>query len=464
MKRLLNIFKPSINKKQVALKRSVSAAPTSNLLITLMNELPIEQNWLDYDEMDRITRDATVISSYGSRKAATLKKELNIETKNELLKSTIFETFDYKTLRKILDAPMQGCSVFELNWVESSTNILRPKLIERDYRNFVLNNGLLQFKPNGIAQNIPQYKVIHSTYEEKYNRPMGTPLAEALFWPVKFKNASLEFWVKFLEKYGSPWAIGKTEGDKDLMADELYAMLGGDAAVIDMEDEVEIHQIQHSGDFDKITEYCDNQIRQVILGGNLTSEVKGGSRAAASVHNDIREDIAMSDENLTLDLIEQVAQYIKELNHISDDVTIKLSDKDDPNIELSERDKRISEMGWKPTKEYIEKTYNITVDKSDAQKNPIANHFTPIAFSTKKPLDTIDKAYNDVNMSSIAIALNTQVIDIIDNAESFEEAIDALHEAYPKMDLVELQELMENSIANAEILGNAEVEYENEQD
>jgi len=91
MKRILDIFKPSTNKKQVALKRSVSAAPTSNLLITLMNELPIDQNWLDYDEMDRITRDATVISSYGSRKAATLKKELNIETKNELLKSAIIE-------------------------------------------------------------------------------------------------------------------------------------------------------------------------------------------------------------------------------------------------------------------------------------------------------------------------------------------------------------------------------------
>ena len=461
MKRILDIFKPSTNKKQVALKRSVSAAPTSNLLITLMNELPIDQNWLDYDEMDRITRDATVISSYGSRKAATLKKELNIETKNELLKSAIIKTFDYKTLRKILDAPMQGCSVFELNWSYGDTNILKAKLIERDYRSFTMNNGVLQFKPNGIALEIPQYKVIYSTYEEKYNRPMGTPLAEALFWPVKFKNASLEFWVKFLEKYGSPWAIGKTEGDKDVMADELYAMLGGDSAVIDMEDEVEIHQIQRSGDFDKITEYCDNQIRQVILGGNLTSEVKGGSRAAASVHNDIREDIAMSDENLTIDLIKQVAQYIKELNHINDDVIINLKDKDDPNIALSERDKRISEMGWKPTKEYIEKTYNISVDTSPTINSPIANK---LSFSAKKPLDAIDKAYNDLSMSSIAIALNSQVVDIVDSAESFEEAIDALHEAYPKMDINELQDFMEQSIANAEILGNAEVEYENEQD
>jgi len=463
MKKLLNIFKKTPQTQKVSLKRSVAAAPKSNMLTSLMNDLPVEREWLDYHEMSRIIRDATVISAYGSRKAATLKKELLIESKNEALKSAIAATFDYKTLRKILDAPMQGISVFELNWIEDA-NILRPKLVERDYRNFTIHNDSLMFTPYGILQEIPEHKVIYSTYEEKYNRPMGTPLAEALFWPVKFKNASLEFWIKFLEKYGSPWAIGKTEGDKDVMADELYAMLGGDSAVIDMEDDVELHQVDNNGDFDKISEYCDNQIRQVILGGNLTSEVKGGSYAATSVHNDIREDIAMSDENLTLDLIMQVTTYIKEINHISDEVSIILKDKDDPNIALSERDKRISEMGYRPTKEYIEQTYNITVEEpTQTQATSMANKTLPFALSTSKPIDTVDKAYDDLNLNSLALSLSKQVIDIVDSASSFEEAMDLLSDAYPKMNMDELQEFMEQSLANAEILGSAEVEYEDEQ-
>jgi len=460
--KLLDIFKKTPPQTQkVSLKRSVAAAPKSNLLTSLMNDLPVEREWLDYHEMNRVLRDATVISAYGSRKAATLKKELLIESKNEALKSAIAATFDYKTLRKILDAPMQGISVFELNWIEDA-NILRPKLVERDYRNFTIHNDSLMFTPYGIPQEIPEHKVIYSTYEEKYNRPMGTPLAEALFWPVKFKNASLEFWIKFLEKYGSPWAIGKTEGDKDVMADELYAMLGGDSAVIDMEDDVELHQVDNNGDFDKISQYCDNQIRQVILGGNLTSEVKGGSYAATSVHNDIREDIAMSDENLTLDLIMQVTTYIKEINHISDEVSIILKDKDDPNIALSERDKRISEMGYRPTKEYIEQTYNITVEEP-TQTQAILNKSLPFALSASKPIDTVDKAYDDLNLNSLALSLSKQVIDIVDSASSFEEAMDLLSDAYPKMNMDELQEFMEQSLANAEILGSAEVEYEDEQ-
>lgn len=460
MRFLNNIFsraaKPIANKRD---KRTTAAAPASDLLTSMMNDLPVSQDWLDTQEMQRIKRDGTVIASVGSRKAATLKKELIIDCKDEKLKLALEKSFGYKTLRKILDAPMQGCSVFEVNWTEDG--LWRPSLVERDYREFTMTKGVLEFYKNGVPEAIPPYKVLYSTYEEKFDRPMGTPIAEALFWPVKFKNASLGFWVKFLEKYGSPWAIGKTEGNKDDMADELYAMLGGDSAVIDVDDSVEVIQIQRSGDFDKITEYCDNQIRSILLGGNLTSEVKGGSFAAASVHNDIREDIAMADENLTLDLIKEAALMIKEINHISADVTIILKDKDDPNIALAERDKNISEMGFRPTKEYIEKTYNIQVDALQ-QKEPIANTQQKVfAFSSQRPSDAIETATAEIDMTPIALTFQTQVQNILDRAESFDEMVEMLHESYPTMEIDELQEMMEDAMANADILGQAEVEYEN---
>jgi phage gp29-like protein len=442
-------------------KRTAAAAPASDLLTSLMNNLPVDQEWLDHDEMRRITRDGTVIAAFGSRKAATLKKELLIDTKDEKLKLAIEKSFGYKTLRKILDTPMQGCAVFELNWTDDG--LWRPELVERNYRTFVVEKGVLKFARYGMSEEIPPYKVLYNTYEEKFDRPMGTPIAEALFWPVKFKNASLEFWVKFLEKYGTPWAIGKTSGDKDDMADELYAMLGGDSAVIDEEDSIEITQIQKAGDFDKIAEYCDNQIRSIILGGNLTSEVKGGSFAAAGVHNDIREDIAMADENLTLDLIREAARMIKEINNISADVTVILKDKDDPNIELAKRDKSISEMGWTPTQEYIEKTYNITVEKTAAI--PVANRTAPgrvFAFSKEKPADSVDAGLKEVNMEKIALSFQNQIEKMLDEASTFEEVIDSLQAAYPKMELNELQELLENVMADAEILGYAEIEEESD--
>jgi len=465
MKRLLpNFFaskqvQPPVTKD----KRKAAAAPAVDLLISIMDNLPIRNEWLRREELDRINRDATVISSLGSRKAATLKKEIIFTSDNEDIANKLYGVFHPGVMRKILDAPFQGAAIFEINWTDDEDLVLVPKLVERDYTRFMIRNETLYYTPYGSLEDIPQYKAVYALYEDKYHRPMGTPLCESLFWYVKFKNASLQFWVKFLEKYGVPWAIGKTDGDKDMMADEIYSMLSGDSAVIDPDDNIEIITVDKNGDFDKITAYLDDQIRESILGGNLTGNVKGGSYAAAETHNDIREDIAMADENMTISLIERVIDAFIAINNLSTTIEVTLKDKDDPNLSLAERDERITKMGYRPTQDYIEKTYNITVEAVEPSK--IANRAFMqklYALSATKPITTTDDLSNSVDIKKIALSFQTQIVDIIDQAKSFEEAIDLLHGAYPSMDIAELQDTMDIALQNSYILGTAEVEYESE--
>lgn len=445
-------------------KRKAAAAPAVDLLVSIMDNLPIRHEWLSREELDRISRDATVISSLGSRKAATLKKEIIFTSDNEDMANRLYGVFHPGTLRKVLDAPFQGAAIFEINW-SVQDSVLIPKLIERDYTQFMIKNETLYFAPYGSLEEIPEHKAVYALYEDKYHRPMGTPLSESLFWYVKFKNVSLQFWVKFLEKYGVPWAIGKTDGDKDTMADEIYSMLSGDAAVIDPEETIEIITADKSGDFDKITSYLDDQIREAILGGNLTGNVKGGSYAAAETHNDIREDIAMADENMTISLIERVIEAFIAINNLSVTIEVTLKDKDDPNLSLAERDERITKMGYRPTQDYIEKTYNITVEAIEPSK--IANHALMkklYALSATKPITTTDELSNSVDIHKIALSFQTQIVEIIDQANSFEEAIDLLHAAYPGMDIAELQDTMDMALQSSYILGTAEVERESEEE
>lgn len=445
-------------------KRKAAAAPAVDLLVSIMDNLPIRHEWLSREELDRISRDATVISSLGSRKAATLKKEIIFTSDNEDMANRLYGVFHPGTLRKVLDAPFQGAAIFEINW-SIQDSVLIPKLIERDYTQFMIKNETLYFAPYGSLEEIPEHKAVYALYEDKYHRPMGIPLAESLFWYVKFKNASLQFWVKFLEKYGVPWAIGKTDGDKDTMADEIYSMLSGDAAVIDPEETIEIITADKSGDFDKITSYLDDQIREAVLGGNLTGNVKGGSYAAAETHNDIREDIAMADENMTIALIERVIEAFVAINNLSVTIEVTLKDKDDPNLSLAERDERITKMGYRPTQDYIERTYNITVEAVEPSK--IANHALMkklYALSATKPITTTDELSNSVDIHKIALSFQTQIVEIIDQANSFEEAIDLLHAAYPGMDIAELQDTMDMALQSSYILGTAEVERESEEE
>ncbi|HIC7057071.1 TPA: phage portal protein family protein, partial [Campylobacter jejuni] len=81
----------------------------------------------------------------------------------------------------------------------------------------------------------------------------------------------------------------------DALASEIHQMLNGDSAVIDKEEELDLIQPKAKANYNEIIDYLDNQIRSVVLGANLSSQVSGGSLAAAESHNQIRKDLAAQD-------------------------------------------------------------------------------------------------------------------------------------------------------------------------
>jgi len=445
-------------KKDQGKREKVSLTSSHKNILKSIFDLPVQENWLCESTIEKILRDGTVESSIGSRKAATLKKEIIITCKNDDMRKELENIFKYDVLDCILDTPYYGFNAFEINW-ENKNNILYPSLEDRDYREFILEDKKLFFYPNGMMQEIPPYKSVYVTYRAKAKHPYGKAILNTLYWLIEFKNASLEFWVELLEKFGTPWVIGKTEGNKDDFADEIFNMLGGDGAVIDSEDTLDIKTATDKGNYKELIEYIDNQIRQLILGGNLTSNVTGGSQAAATVHNDIREDLAQADENIVKKVIKEVLENFRELNNIAEEITGDLKDKDDPNKELADRDKVISEMGYTPTQEYVEQTYNIKVEKTPDTKSVIENSKL-LAFSKDLPEDELEYQLNKIDTIN-PLTFQKQILEIIENSTSYEDMQDQFLSIYPNTNTDDLQEILFNNIANSMILGAAEVEVEN---
>ncbi len=456
-------FNSKKKKEQKEKKKRENVALTSGNkdILKSIFDLPVQESWLDDETIEKILRDGTVESSIGSRKAATLKKEIIINCKDDDMRDELESIFNYDTLDCILDTPYYGFNTFEINW-ENKNNILYPTLEDRDYKDFILDGKKLCYFPNGMIQEIPPYKSVYVTYRAKAKRPYGKPILNTLYWLIEFKNASLEFWVELLEKFGTPWVIGKTEGNKDDFADEIFNMLGGDGAVLDTEDSLEIVTAKDKGNYKELIEYIDDQIRQLILGGNLTSNVKGGSQAAATVHNDIREDLAKADENIVNKIIKEVLKNFKEINNIAGELTGELKDKDDPNKDLADRDKVIHDMGYKPTQEYIEQKYNIKVEKIEDTKQIIANSKL-YHFSKDIPQDELELQSNNVDTKK-PLTFQKQILEIIENSTSYEDMQDKLSTIYPNTSIEDLQEILFNNIANSEILGRAEIENENGND
>lgn len=434
-KKILQGFKA--NKADSNTRRAVVAS-NNTLIDTLFDydATPLVGKLSDAD-IDKILDDLTVSQADESRKSVTEKKEVIIITENEKYKDIFEKAFTPELISQILDTYMYGFNTFEVNWTLKD-GLYVPSLLQRDFRCFQYKDDELKFVLDGQLIDIQEYKIITATYRKRFNKPYGNGTISKLYFPVKLKNASLKFWVRFLEKYGSPWAVGKTDDDADGLAEEINAMLSGDTAVIEPDEEIDlIHPAGSKGDFDKLIDYCDTQINRVILGGNLTGDVKSGSHAAASVHNDIREDLANSDKKILEHVLNTAINYFKELNDIKDDLWVQIKDEDDPQTELATRDKTISEMGYRPKKEYIEKTYNIEVE--DANDNTNASFLNKAPFKQRlislKAEDKDEEKARDqaleferlvesftknVNMSK------SNFMDILDSSKSFDDVLKEL--------------------------------------
>ena len=327
------------NKSEQPQRKKAALIPQNGTLIDLLINTGVSS--VGDDDMDMILADLTVTQCDVSRKSVTEKKEIQIVCDDEKIKDEFKKIFNPDVVSQILETYLYGLNVFEVNYKEKE-GLVYPRLVQRDFRQFKFTDaGEFVFNAGGSEQAIPPLKVIYALNRANFRKVYGDGLLKKLYFPVKMKNASLKFWFRFLEKFGSPWAIAKTSYEPDEMAAEVQAMLSGDSAVIDTDEEITLVQPTSNVDFTRLPAYLDNQISKAILGANLTSDVKEGSYAAAKTHNEIREDLAANDGKILVFVMNKAISFFKEINGYNGELYAKLFDEDAPNTERAARDKTI---------------------------------------------------------------------------------------------------------------------------
>lgn len=452
--RIFNKIKKALTLKDEPRKINISNLKTN--MLSMSRSLSVLDEWLDLDEIEDIDNDATVISSTGIRKSSTLKKELIITCEDEKISKALTEILSFKFRQQALDIPLQGIGIFELLWdTKTDSNLLYPLPIERNYQDFKFEGEKLFYIPDRIE--VPEYKIIYEVYGAKFNKPMGRPLYKTLFWLVKFKRASVDFWLEFMERFSSPWIVGTTSGDKDEMAKNLYAMLAGDVAVVEEDDKVELKTPGAKGDFKELSKYADDQIREALLGGNLTGNVESGSLAASQTHNDIKEDIAMVDSYILLSLCQQIISKFIAVNKYTKEITVQLKDPEDINKDRAQRDLAIHQMtGGKlrPSKDYLEQTYSIKLEDIESTTTAIPNKQKNNFFALAQLLsDEIDKGVNEVDTSELEDQIVDEVLKVFDGCESFDDAFKALSDKYQDISLDSISPHLRDMLFQAGLLG-----------
>jgi phage gp29-like protein len=172
----------------------------------------------------------------------------------------------------------------------------------------------------------PNRYIIHRGHVLSFPDNWGGPMRSILFWWL-LSTMGREWWGRMVEKYGTPFILGKYDPADDQSrtmlqsAFRLATRLGG--LVVPRSTEVEILQAaaQSSGDAHaRFVEFCNNQISILIVGQVLSSDAQstGLGSGVANLQSQVRDDIRQFDSTMISATIQtQLLAHILEINNQS---------------------------------------------------------------------------------------------------------------------------------------------------
>ena len=332
---------------------------------------------------DEIKTDAHAGAVLAKRKLAVTSRPWSVEpasskrldTKAAELVSQALEHLRFNHIcKRLLDATLKGFAVGEVMWEVRDGLVLPATVLARDPRRFIFGvEGDLHLitRANMLTgEPMPARKFVVHRRGADDDSPYGTGIGGMLFWPVFFKRQSITFWLTFADKFGSPTAIGKypngagkPEQTKLLQA---LAAIAQDAGVIVPEGmEIELLEASRNGSVDtyeKLVRYMDEQMSKAVLGETMstTASSAGLGSNQASVHNDVRIELAQDDsDELCETLNDTLVRWIVEYNLPGAGLPEMQRDFKEPEdlVARATRDKTLGDMGWTPSAEYMLETY-----------------------------------------------------------------------------------------------------------
>lgn len=339
-------------------------------------------NNYDYAILRDLLNDPHLMAAIQQRKMQVSQMGYEIECEgNGKLKNKALEIIQEISLAEIingvLDAVLFGFSVGEIEWKMEGSEIIPVNIVNKPQEWFIFNkeNELMMRKYiNGSyvfeeGRKLPEYKFIVSQYQPSYTNPYGEKVLSRCYWPITFKRGGIEFWQLMMERFGMPYligryAVGATEAEKEQLLEDLKQMVKDSISVFEIGKEIEIKespQYDIGQLYEKLVDFHNREISKAVLTVTLTTEVeRSGSYKAAEIHKEMLNYLGITDKKLVEKAINKMFEYYTILNYGDIDYPrIKLNKKEAVADHSAERDKILTEMGVKFSKEYYKKRYNL---------------------------------------------------------------------------------------------------------
>jgi phage gp29-like protein len=297
----------------------------------------------------------------------------SIEPENANAHARFATDFD-GALYALMDALLIGFAVAEIMWETDGREIVATELRFRDQRRFVFdwqnNLRLLSTGDEFSGKVLPHRKFVIFTFGS-YTDPYGLSLGNRLYYPVKFKRLGISYWLRFLDKYGSPTVLAKYPTERETQRETLLtaakAVHNNNAVVIHDEEMLELlESIKTAAQqgYEGLNNFLNREISQAILGVTLTTEIGSqGSKAATESHKETQSSKGFTDSMFLMNLIKNTLfRFITDFNSGISTPSPR-PQKHFPNVEglrvLSQVDANLFPMGYKRNLQSVNDVYGM---------------------------------------------------------------------------------------------------------
>jgi len=287
------------------------------------------------------------------------------------------------------------------------------------------------------------------------------------YWPGNFLRSGVKFWAQFVEKYGTPWVVGKyprgtDQREMESLLDALAQMQQDAVSAFPDDDSIEIIEAGAKGAssqvFKDFIDHCKSDVNIALLGQDQTTD-KDTNHASATAGADVAASIRDGDKGVVLSALNRIIGIVVETNF--GDVAApryELWEQETIDKTRAERDQILSSAGLRFTPAYWMRTYDLEEGDIDTSPLPSASPYLPQpAFAEAPafpalpaPADMSDLAALDAATRTLKLQSAPLIDGWIDDVKALVEQTpgdldtlqDRLLAAYGNLDEADLVEVM----------------------
>lgn len=227
---------------------------------------------------------------------------------------------------KMYEAVLYGFDLKEIVWDYSGKYLIPVELVDVPRRRVLFSPyglPLIRTRGNFLGEPLHRNNYLLTRHRHTVDNPYGFAALSSCYWLVNFKRMVMEYYVKFIERHGSPWAIGKyppgtnAEGIDTIlnqlsnMLDSACAAVPDNVAVEFMEAKSSGEKMIHSGFIDVVNSELSKAILSSTLGVEITDQ---GSRAAATTHLEAENVVTEAHRKLVSSTMNRLFRLVTDFN------------------------------------------------------------------------------------------------------------------------------------------------------